>query len=167
MMVEVVESGTGKLAKIRGLPIAGKTGTATKPLPGGGGYSSDRFMSSFLGFFPADDPIYTILVSLDEPQGSLYYSSDIAAPVFQKIVYDVIDALKAPDHQSPEPLIYRSWKMPSFIGLTVKDVIDLCSDMGIDLSKISVVGSGLVKQQYPAPETPIEWVDEVIVHLGK
>ncbi len=167
MMVEVVESGTGKLAKIRGLPIAGKTGTATKPLPGGGGYSSDRFMSSFIGFFPADDPVYTILVSLDEPQGSLYYSSDIAAPVFQKIVYDVIDALKDPDHQSPEPLIYRSWNMPSFIGLTVKDVLDLCSDLGIDLSKISVVGSGLVKQQYPAPETPIEWVDEVIVHLGK
>lgn len=165
MMTEVVDNGTGRLAQIKGLPVAGKTGTATKPIPGG--YSRDKFISSFVGFFPADNPMYTILVSLDEPQGTLFYSSDIAAPVFQRIAQDVLDSLRSPLRLRPEPLVYKSWKMPSLIGLSFKDVLDLCADMGIDLTKVKAEGSGLVVRQFPPVDTPIEWVDQVIVHLGE
>ncbi len=76
--------GTAHEAAIPGYDLAGKTGTASKPDPGGG-YSSSRYVASFVGFAPANDPRLLVTVMVDEPQGAIY-GGVVAAPAFQKIV---------------------------------------------------------------------------------
>ncbi|MCC5848314.1 MAG: penicillin-binding protein 2 [Verrucomicrobia bacterium] len=76
--------GTGRRAAIEGFEIAGKTGTAQKVLPGGG-YAEKLNVASFVGFLPAQNPVVTILVSIDEPQGELRTGGSVAAPVFKEI----------------------------------------------------------------------------------
>lgn len=82
IMTEVVTAGTGKKARVEGVNVAGKTGTAKKVK--GGRYTND-YVASFGGFFPAENPIMTIFVVVDEPKG-LYYGGDVAAPLFRSIV---------------------------------------------------------------------------------
>ena len=85
-MKGVVARGTGVKAKLDNYTVAGKTGTAQKPLPGGG-YNHEKFFASFIGFFPADAPELCISVSVDEPntKGNLYYGGACAAPAFKRI----------------------------------------------------------------------------------
>lgn len=85
VLVRVVEEGTGKSAKIEGISVGGKTGTAQKVLPGGRGYSHSAFMSSFIGFAPAEDPKYVMTVVVDEPR-PVYYGGVVAAPVFKEVL---------------------------------------------------------------------------------
>lgn len=78
------DGGTGRRARFEGYQVAGKTGTAEKILPGGG-YSKDKNIASFAGFFPAENPVLTIVVSVDEPKGDLRTGGSVAAPVFREI----------------------------------------------------------------------------------
>lgn len=83
MLVAVVEKGTGKKATIQGVKVAGKTGTAQ--IPGKGGYIKGEYISSFVGYFPVEDPRWVILVVIDRPSGGEYYGGEVAAPVFSEI----------------------------------------------------------------------------------
>jgi cell division protein FtsI (penicillin-binding protein 3) len=94
----VSKSGTAELAAIPGYSVAGKTGTAQKIDPATGRYSPDRFVSSFVGFAPAEDPAFTILVIVDEPEGK-GWGGTVAAPVFAAIGKELLHYLKVP----PEP----------------------------------------------------------------
>ena len=80
----VVENGTGKKAAIDGFEVAGKTGTAQKYIRETKSYSKTEFISSFIGYAPADDPRLVILVMIDNPKGR-YWGGVVAAPVFVKI----------------------------------------------------------------------------------
>lgn len=84
---QVVVEGTGGMAEISGYEIAGKTGTAQKP--GKGGYYKDKAISSFVGFFPANDPKVVIAIVIDEPH-PITYGGIVAAPVFKQIAWDII-----------------------------------------------------------------------------
>ena len=87
MLEGVVRDGSGKKAYIEGYRVAGKTGTAQKYE--NGLIAQGKYVSSFIGFFPANAPRYLALVVVDEPQGS-YYGSTVAAPcakeIFEKII---------------------------------------------------------------------------------
>jgi len=80
MMVSVVENGHGKKAAVSGYKIAGKTGTAQVPKPGGG-YYADRHVGSFAGFAPANDPKFSIIVRLNNPK-NVDWAESSAAPTF-------------------------------------------------------------------------------------
>ena len=90
MLEGVVRDGSGKKAYIEGYRIAGKTGTAQKFE--NGHIAAGKYVSSFVGFFPADKPKYLTLVIVDEPQGA-YYGSMVAAPCAKEIFQTII-ALK-------------------------------------------------------------------------
>jgi len=83
LLRDVVTEGTGKAAQVEGFTVAGKTGTAQKPVPGQG-YDSGKYIGSFVGFAPAEDPRVAILVIMDEPKSS-HYGGVVAAPVFADI----------------------------------------------------------------------------------
>lgn len=83
ILVGVVENGSGTRAKIEGVKIAGKTGTAQKAEKGKG-YIAGKEVMSFMGFLPADDPKIAIIVTLDEPSGARF-SGTMAAPIFRRI----------------------------------------------------------------------------------
>jgi len=91
----VEEGGTATKAAIDGNLVAGKTGTAQKADPETGSYSHDRYVSSFVGFLPADEPKFSIIVVVDEPKGAIYGGS-VAAPIFKEIAEQVLTYLKIP-----------------------------------------------------------------------
>lgn len=94
MLEEVVKSGTGTLAQIPGYRVAGKTGTARKPAPGGKGYINGAYVSSFAGFAPSDHPAITAIVMLDEP--TPIFGGLVAAPVFSELSRAVLRELRVP-----------------------------------------------------------------------
>ena len=97
----VVLRGTAKGAGLEGYRAAGKTGTAQKIV--NGQYSSEKYLSSFIGYAPLPNPRVTILVQLDEPKGAIY-GGTVAAPVFQKIAQQVLVHLRVPpDRTLPLP----------------------------------------------------------------
>jgi cell division protein FtsI/penicillin-binding protein 2 len=107
MMRTVEEGGTGVRAAVRGYNAAGKTGTAQKADPAGGGYAADKYIASFVGFAPAENPAIAVLVAIDEPQKG-HYGGVVAAPVFRRIVRETLQYLKVPpelatpEHATPD-----------------------------------------------------------------
>jgi stage V sporulation protein D (sporulation-specific penicillin-binding protein) len=90
ILEKVVADGTGRNAYADGFRIAGKTGTAQKAGPGG--YEQGKYVASFAGFAPADEPQVAMLVIIDEPVG-LYYGGQIAAPAFSAAMQDILKYL--------------------------------------------------------------------------
>lgn len=97
MMRDVVCTGTAKLAQVDDVTVAGKTGTGLKAQDGGGYEDADgnrKYYSSFAGYFPAEDPQVTVLISIDEPPGDeeqqTRFGGTAAAPVFSDIAPTII-----------------------------------------------------------------------------
>jgi len=93
ILTGVVEQGTGKMGKVPGFSAAGKTGTAQKLEPNGA-YSHNKFVGSFIGFAPAEDPLLAIVVTIDEPH-PIYFGGVVAAPVFKAVAGDAIRYIKS------------------------------------------------------------------------
>ena len=85
LLEQVVASGGGKKAGVKGYRIGGKTGTAQKIRRETAGYLEGRYIASFCGFAPVEDPIFTVLVMIDDPRGGDFYGGQIAAPVASRI----------------------------------------------------------------------------------
>ncbi|MFC1511499.1 peptidoglycan D,D-transpeptidase FtsI family protein [Candidatus Margulisiibacteriota bacterium] len=85
LMRNVVLRGTGRPASIKGFGVCGKTGTAQKAIPGGKGYLKDRYIASFIGFAPFDNPRLICLVLVDDPKGA-YWGATVAGPVFKSVM---------------------------------------------------------------------------------
>jgi cell division protein FtsI (penicillin-binding protein 3) len=102
---KVVEEGTGQQAWIPGYLIAGKTGTAQKFDPELKAYSNSKHVASFVGFVPADQPVISVVVVIDEPKGFSHYGGQVAAPVFREIARKVLLYLNQPPRQVPEKII--------------------------------------------------------------
>jgi stage V sporulation protein D (sporulation-specific penicillin-binding protein) len=87
MLVNAVNKGEASYARLKGYRIAGKTGTASIPIKGI--YDPTKTVASFIGFVPADDPKFAMLVIIDKPTTSIY-GSETAAPTFFKIAKDIL-----------------------------------------------------------------------------
>ncbi|MEY4014613.1 MAG: cell division FtsI protein/penicillin-binding protein [Pseudomonadota bacterium] len=91
--------GTAPKAQIDGFKVAGKTGTAHKPERGG--YARNRYIASFAGFVPADQPRLIIAVMVDEPSAGRHYGGEVAAPIFAQIASESLRRLQ----MSPDPSV--------------------------------------------------------------
>ncbi len=100
LLEQVVATGGGQKAKVRGYRVAGKTGTAQKVNEGGLGYGEGRYIASFLGFGPVENPQIALLVMIDEPSG-VFYGGQIAAPVASRILSQVFRYLRIEPTETP------------------------------------------------------------------
>ncbi len=101
MMEGVVLEGTGKPARLDGYTAAGKSGTAQKIDPATGRYSATQYNSSFVGFAPVNNPVISILVVLDSPQGQ-HHGGLVGGPVFKRVAEQVL-AYRDEPHDIPAP----------------------------------------------------------------
>jgi cell division protein FtsI (penicillin-binding protein 3) len=106
ILTSVVEGGTGERAAIEGYRVAGKTGTAQKIDPKTGLYSDKYFVSSFIGYAPAEDPQIALLVVIDSPEG-IAWGGSIAAPVFKSVAEDVLLYMNAPSTNEERSLMVK------------------------------------------------------------
>jgi len=101
MMESVVLDGTARRAILDGYTVAGKTGTAQKVDPVTGAYSKTKYVASFVGFAPVNNPAITIAVILDSAQG-LHQGGQVSAPVFKRIAEQVLEYLHVPHDIEPK-----------------------------------------------------------------
>jgi cell division protein FtsI (penicillin-binding protein 3) len=141
MMEKVVESGTGKRAAMSGYNVAGKTGTAQIPNPNTGGYYGNRYMSSFVGFGPADDPKVTLVVVVENPKNGSY-GGTVAAPIFKGIVEKVLFYLGVP----PRTEFVGTKVMPDLQGKSAREILMWSENEGVE---VRIKGTGYVTSQNP------------------
>ncbi len=101
MMEEVVLDGTARRAILDGYTVAGKTGTAQKVDPATGAYSKTKYVASFVGFAPVNNPAITIAVILDSAQG-LHQGGQVSAPVFKRIAEQALEYMHVPHDIEPK-----------------------------------------------------------------
>lgn len=101
MMEEVTLKGTARAAQLEGYTAAGKTGTAQKIDPRTRAYSQSKYVASFVGFAPLENPAVVIIVVIDEAVG-LHQGGQVAAPVFREIANQVLPYLDVMPDQSPD-----------------------------------------------------------------
>jgi len=183
----VEKGGTGTLAAVPGFRVAGKTGTAQKVDPVTGGYSRDRYLASFCGFVPADDPRLVILVMIDEPKGKSY-GGLVSAPVFSRIASQALAQMKVMPRRpvdgprlAPLPVLADSGApvmpvaqvangedgaplMPSFIGMSVRQVLQTMERTGLN---VSLRGSGRVVEQSPRPGQKVRYGNPTWVRFAQ
>lgn len=110
MLETVVEDGTAKAAAVPGYTVAGKTGTAQKADPRGGGYLRGRYVATFTGFVPARDPVLVASVMIDEPRPPFYHGGQAAAPVFGELARRILLYLGTPRERPP---VEHQWAVRS------------------------------------------------------
>ncbi|MBN1353001.1 PASTA domain-containing protein [candidate division KSB1 bacterium] len=163
LLEQVVERGTGKKAKIDGVRICGKTGTAHKYEAKTRGYSENQYLSSFVGFFPADDPQILICTMLDNPR-TTYWGSEVAAPTFKRIVQRLINAdnklagkpkiesLTVPRNGNGK-VVAQTVKLPDFHNSPAGETERILKKLGIDAEFKN--NGDIIARQSPAPGTPL------------
>ena len=156
MLFSVVDSGGGKYAKVEGYKIGGKTGTAQKYE--NNAIAQGKYIASFIGFAPYDDPEYVVYVVVDEPQGA-YYGGVVSAPVAGKIFSAIFDIYKL--NKTETEVKSDTFKLPSFIGKTLSESAKICGELGL---QYLVQGDGdYVTNQISAPDTEVSKDDIVLL----
>lgn len=158
----VSDSGTAGRVRVEGLSIAGKTGTAQKLIDGS---YQNRYRSSFIGFFPLDEPRYVALVVLDEPQ-TTFYGGHTAGPIFRNIATRIIgmdDQLDIHEESGDEVDPGRWVHIPNLKHLQVEQAGTLVRSLG---GRLNRNGEGsFIRRQHPEPGSRVLAGDQVTVEL--
>jgi stage V sporulation protein D (sporulation-specific penicillin-binding protein) len=160
---QVIESGGGKKAYIAGYHIAGKTGTAQKVI--NGVYAPQKYVSSFAGMAPADDPEISILINIDEPDPSNYYGGQIATVVAKQVFNDVFNYLSFKSDASSEEIsksLLKDVIVPEVRGLKKADAQKLLKDSNLKLKLSS--GGEVITDMTPKPGYTVKEGTEIILH---
>ncbi len=166
ILEKVVSNGTGLNAYLEGYRVAGKTGTAQKA--GVGGYSQGKYVASFAGFAPADDPQVAILLVIDEPQGGAYYGGQIAAPVFKNLMKDIVRYLNVTPQLSSEEIEKKVQQaevlVPDVVNTSLDDAQRTLTEAGLE-TRVEGEGSWVINQQ-PKGGAKFPSGTKVIIYLG-
>ncbi|MFC6266828.1 penicillin-binding transpeptidase domain-containing protein [Frigoriflavimonas asaccharolytica] len=175
-LTKAVEKGTARSIFTPNLKMAGKTGTARfeywKPGP-------MKYQASFAGFYPSDNPKYTCIVMVNQPDNSKgFYGSVVAAPVFKEIAGKTF--LKTPQNVEKEMLVdkqidlkkianpnkkisIKQNQMPSLVGLVGKNIIPQLENLGY---RVEYKGVGKIKEQFPVVGTIIKKNQRIYLSLN-
>jgi penicillin-binding protein 2B len=149
--------GTGRKAYIDGYRVAGKTGTANKVEPGEKGYAEGKWVVSFIGYAPLEDPRILVTIIADDPElgGDYHLGGDVVAPAFKEIVSQSLHYLGVPSSAQQLKATDKDVKMtvPDMNGLTLEQARNAVSKYGIT---IETIGKGAnVVDQFPDTGTEI------------
>ncbi len=162
LLEAVVSDGTGKRAYLPGFRIGGKTATSEK-LP----RSSNKYISSFVGFAPANNPQVIAIVLIDEPVG-IYYGGTIAAPIISELFDNILPYLGIePSYTQEEMKQFEigTFIMPDFVGKTKKEVSDLMKIY--NFGDAYTFGDGdIIKEQFPLAGDTIKNKGNLILYYG-
>jgi len=139
LLEEVVKTGTAKNINNANYTIAGKTGTAQVNYHKFRASKGIRHQASFCGYFPADNPVYSCIVVISEPERGGYHGAEVAAPVFRQIA-DKCFAMKAELHRpvnAEKPLPLRYSQMPSYDAGSREDIKESLRWLGLDFEPAS------------------------------
>lgn len=156
LLLGVVSKGSGRLAGVNGYKIGGKTGTAQKYKDGA--IDRGKYISSFIGYSTYEDPKYVVYFYVDEPEGYLYYGSQVAAPWVSEIFNAIFKYEKT--ECSSEQIEHKVFKMPDFYRMTYEQAKKKCKELNIYLE---VDGEGTVSEQFPYANT--ECTEKCVVFL--
>ncbi|MGH4120071.1 stage V sporulation protein D [Clostridium sp.] len=162
---QVVQDGGGKKAYIAGYHIAGKTGTAQKINPAGVGYLPGKYVSSFAGMAPANDPQITLLINIDEPDPTWYYGGQIATVVAKQVFNDVFNYLALKSDATSEETAKSLLKdviIPEVRGLKTADAKKLLKENNLKM-KLSTQGE-VITDMTPKPGYTVKEGTEIILH---
>ncbi|WP_027376903.1 penicillin-binding transpeptidase domain-containing protein [Kaistella palustris] len=174
-LTKAVEKGTGKSIFTPNLKMAGKTGTARFEY---WKHGPAKYQASFAGFYPADNPKYTCIVMINQPDNSKgFYGATVSAPVFKEIAGKTF--LKTPQNIEPELLVDRKVdlskmidpavkiavngnQMPKVVGLIGKNIIPQLENQGY---RVDYKGVGRIKEQFPLEGTLIKKNQRIYLQL--
>jgi cell division protein FtsI (penicillin-binding protein 3) len=180
ILKDVVEkkNGTGHGMYSKNFSMAGKTGTTQTNY-----VSKDRtkyeYISSFAGYFPADDPKYSCIVVIHKPDKSVgYYGADVSGPVFKSVaqkvyatspltsevdVKDVLIAKNEDSHQGYYKIAQQKYEaMPNVKGMCGMDAVAILENLGIE---VEIKGNGKVKNQSVSKGTDLKSVKKIVLEL--
>ena len=149
VLTGVVEKGTGQKARIKGVAVAGKTGTAQRAVTGGSGYDPNASIASFVGFLPADNPQYVCVIMVENPRVN-GWGGYVAAPTFRRVMERIISLPSG-------PLVEPAAKHPQKEGPAVPDLRGMTQAMArfqVQMQGLPVAFSGagtMVVRQLPLP----------------
>jgi cell division protein FtsI (penicillin-binding protein 3) len=163
ILKNVVNRGTGKSLYSEYFSMAGKTGTAQTEYWMEDWADNKRYISSFAGYFPAENPKYSCIVVIHKPSTKKgYYGADVSGPVFKKIAQKIftdtplinsIETLEISNSDVKEEFenyfnLSQTYKtiMPNVVGLPAMDAVALLENMNIKV-KVKIIGNGVVKKQ--------------------
>lgn len=162
LLEAVVADGTGRRAYLPGFRIGGKTATSEK-LP----RSSNKYISSFVGFAPANDPKVIAIVLIEDPVG-IYYGGTIAAPVIADLFNNILPYLGVEENYSEEEIKkfnIGTFSMPDFVGKTRKEAKELIKIY--EFGELYPLGEGeVIKEQFPLPGETIEKGSDFILYFN-
>jgi len=181
VLENVVKKGTGKGLYSKDFSMAGKTGTAQVNYAKNGG-SEKYYASSFVGYFPADNPKYSCIVVVHKPStvNNNYYGADVAGPVFKRIAQKIFtDAPSTNEINNINRKILKQEKdynsyfaknqkeqkstIPNVKGMAGMDAVALFGNLGL---KVKIIGIGKVKKQSIQAGEPLDKNSTIILELS-
>ena len=164
ILEENAVSGSGKNGYVAGYRVAGKTGTSEKKVDLNDDGNQD-YIASFCGFAPAEDAEVVCLVFFDTPTGAAYYGSQVAAPVFAKIMSEVLPYLDVPTQYTDEEIENLDVTVGSYVGMNVDEAISAAEGEGFT---VTVKGEGeKVLAQVPRASMNIPKGGNVVLYLDE
>ena len=148
ILQSVVDNGTGRNCKIEGYAVGGKTGTAQK-YDEYGRVDQGRYICSFIGFAPANDPRFVCLILVDEPQVSSIYGSTVAAPFVKEVLEDVLRYSGVKPTEGGETV-----EIPDVSGMSAEDARAALEELG--LSAVCQSNDEIISQLPAAGETVVK-----------
>ena len=159
MMESVVSEGTGKNAKVEGYRIGGKTGTSED------GVNTGKYVTSFIGVAPIENPQMVILITLYNPTGEGgHQGGGVAAPVAGKIFSEVLPYLniKKENEESKQQV-----KVPELKGKTIKEAEKILKENNLELKTDEGINKEeIIKKQIPEKEILVDEGTSIIVHTN-
>lgn len=168
MLEHVVSEGTGTKAYIPGYRVGGKTGTAQKIIDGR--YAQGKYIGSFIGVAPADNPQVVILVVVDEPVGQ-YYGGTIAAPIAKNVLEETLNYLEIPPvfTEEEKKQVVEKVIVPDIRNMKIGDAGKTLTDIGLKYTTeyLDLTSESVVIDQFPLPKTEVQKGSIVDLYLNE